>query len=322
MNKYTTDASALTRPDSTRPDSQVIGPVCVDVNVDAEGAVSRVVGGAVICAAAAAAALGHRVEAVASVADRDQGLLSHFPDAVERVVPVPSMRTSSIRNVYTTSDRERRTSSALSRADPIDPTDIPASAAPVQHLAGLMVGDYAPGIVEELSSRGDLAVDMQGFLREPDPDSGLLDLRRFNAGREFYRRIRFLKVDTAEGEHLTGCTDRYEMARALRDRGAREVMVSNAREILVVDDEGAHVCPLRPRSLAGRTGRGDTVFSAYITERVRRGVDQALLTACATVSLKMETAGPLVCERTDIDNYLARFYADLLDTREGGNHGQ
>lgn len=322
MNKYTTDASALTRPDSTRPDSQVIGPVCVDVNVDAEGAVSRVVGGAVICAAAAAGALGHRVEAVASVADRDQGLLSHFPDAVERVVPVPSMRTSSIRNVYTTSDRERRTSSALSRADPIDPTDIPASAAPVQHLAGLMVGDYAPGIVEELSSRGDLAVDMQGFLREPDPDSGLLDLRQFNAGREFYRRIRFLKVDTAEGEHLTGCTDRYEMARALRDRGAREVMVSNAREILVVDDEGAHVCPLRPRSLAGRTGRGDTVFSAYITERVRRGVDQALLTACATVSLKMETAGPLVCERTDIDNYLARFYADLLDTREGGNHGQ
>ena len=144
MNKYTTDASALTRPDSTRPDSQVIGPVCVDINVDAEGAVSRVVGGAVICAAAAAAALGHRVEAVASVADRDQGLLSHFPDAVERVVPVPSMRTSSIRNVYTTSDRERRTSSALSRADPIDPTDIPASAAPVQHLAGLMVGDYAP----------------------------------------------------------------------------------------------------------------------------------------------------------------------------------
>ena len=236
MNKYTTDASAL-----TRPDSQVIGPVCVDVNVDAEGAVSRVVGGAVICAAAAAAALGHRVEAVASVADRDQGLLSHFPDAVERVVPVPSMRTSSIRNVYTTSDRERRTSSALSRADPIDPTDIPASAAPVQHLAGLMVGDYAPGIVEELSSRGDLAVDMQGFLREPDPDSGLLDLRQFNAGREFYRRIRFLKVDTAEGEHLTGCTDRYEMARALRDRGAREVMVSNAREILAVDDEGAHV---------------------------------------------------------------------------------
>lgn len=317
MNKYTTDASAL-----TRPDSQVIGPVCVDVNVDAERAVSRVVGGAVICAAAAAAALGRRVEAVASVADRDQSLLSHFPDAVERVVPVPSMRTSSIRNVYTTSDRERRTSSALSRADPIDPTDIPASAAPVQHLAGLMVGDYAPGIVEELSSRGDLAVDMQGFLREPDPDSGLLDLRRFDAGREFYRRIRFLKVDTAEGEHLTGCTDRYDMARALRDRGAREVMVSNAREILVVDDEGAHVCPLRPRSLAGRTGRGDTVFSAYITERVRRGVDQALLTACATVSLKMETAGPLVCERTDIDNYLARFYADLLDTREGGNHGQ
>ncbi len=298
-------------------DSQVIGPICVDINIDAEGRASRVVGGAAICAAAAAASLGHAVEAVAALAREDDELLSHFPPAVRGVIAVASQRTSSIRNVYATADQERRVSTALSQADPIAARDVPSHAARVQHLAGLMVGDYAPDIVEELSHRGPLAVDMQGFLRQPDPATGELRFRRFNEGADFYGRIRFLKVDTAEGEHLTGRGDRREIARALHDLGPREVMVSNAAEILILDDDGFHACPLRPRGLAGRTGRGDTVFSAYITERSRHPVDDALLTACATVSLKMGTPGPLRCDRADVEDYLDRFYADL---RDGAGH--
>ncbi len=308
----------LTEPD--RLDVQVIGPLCIDINVDAAGCSTRGVGGAALCAAAAAASLGRRVEVVTTMADDDAHLRSRFPDAIERVVAVHSARTSSIRNVYTTADQERRHSSALAQADPITAADVPKTPVAVQHLAGLVVGDYAPGLLTELAARADLAVDMQGFLRRRDPETGALTLSQPPQDEGFYRRIRFLKVDTAEGEHLTGLTDRRAIARALHERGAQEVMVSNAREILVLDRDGAHVCPLRPRNLTGRTGRGDTVFSAYITERRRHDVDRALLTACAAVSLKMETPGPLVCTRSDVEAYRDRFYPDLAPAPEGEAH--
>ncbi|WP_196716579.1 PfkB family carbohydrate kinase [Actinomyces trachealis] len=319
--------SILTPEPPQRFDTQVIGPVCVDINIDAEGRASQVVGGAAICAAAAAASLGHEVEAVVSLAKEDTGMLSRLPAPVRHVVAVTSEQTSSIRNVYATADQERRVSTALAQADPISARDIPSHTVSVRHLAGLMVGDYTPDIVEELSARGPLAVDMQGFIRQRDPATGELRFRHLVAGQEFYNRIRFLKVDTAEGEHLTGRSDHHEIARALRDLGACEIMVSNAAEILILDDDGFHACPLRPRSLAGRTGRGDTVFSAYITERASHPVDDALLTACATVSLKMETPGPLNCERADVEDYLSRFYADIRDgagcqsVLEGVSHG-
>ena len=309
------------------------GPFCVSTIGAAVGGAAGGVGGAASGAAAAAASLGHEVEAVVTAAQEDAELLSRFPAAVGHVVAVDSERTSSIRNVYATADQERRVSTALAQADPISARDIPSREVTVRHLAGLMVGDYAPDIVDELSARGPLAVDMQGFLRQPDGATGELRFRRFEGGQEFYSRIRFLKVDTAEGEHLTGRSDRREIARALRDLGAREIMVSNAAEILIFDDDGFHTCPLRPRSLAGRTGRGDTVFSAYITERASHSADDALLTACATVSLKMETPGPLDCGRADVEDYLSRFYADIRDhadrrgceergCEEGASHGK
>ena len=85
--------------------------------------------------------------------------------------------------------------------------------------------------------------------------------------------------------------------------------------------------------MGGLDGGGDTVFSAYITERASHSADDALLTACATVSLKMETPGPLDCGRADVEDYLSRFYADIRDhadrrgceergCEEGASHGK
>lgn len=304
-------------PRLTPPLTQVIGPLCLDVNVDAEGVTSHVVGGAAVCAAAAAASLGHQVETVLSLGQNDLSLLEPFTGAVGDLLTVTGPRTSSIRNVYTTADQERRTSYALAQALPLSADDVPDHHAGVQHLAGLVAGDYSPDVITVLSARGDLAVDMQYLVREADA-SGRLHLRDPRLPEDLYPRIRFLKVDTAEGEVLTGLSDRRDIARALYERGASEVMVSNAEEVLVHDGTGLHACPLRPRSLAGRTGRGDTVFSAYVTERQGTDVESALLTACATVSLKMAAPGPLRCRREDVETFVQEVYADLASPAAGG----
>ena len=67
--------------------------------------------------------------------------------------------------------------------------------------------------------------------------------------------------------------------------------------------------PLKPRNLSGRSGRGDTCFSAYITERLHQSMEEAALLAAATVSLKMEKPGPFCYDRQAVQDYIAEFYS-------------
>jgi sugar/nucleoside kinase (ribokinase family) len=120
--------------------------------------------------------------------------------------------------------------------------------------------------------------------------------------------IRFLKTDAAEAEILTGTPDRAQAARRLFAWGAKEIMITHNTEALVYDGREIYTCPLRPRGLAGRTGRGDTCFAAYLGERLRAGIPEALLTASALVSLKMETPGPFMGTRADVEQYIRMFY--------------
>lgn len=120
--------------------------------------------------------------------------------------------------------------------------------------------------------------------------------------------IRFLKTDAAEAEVLTGLTNREEAARLMCSWGAKEVMITHSSEVLVCDGENIYTQPLKPRGLSGRTGRGDTCFAGYITERLHEDIPTALLSAAALVSLKMETPGPFSLAREDVMNYIEQFY--------------
>ena len=110
---------------------------------------------------------------------------------------------------------------------------------------------------------------------------------------------------------MTGCTDRKEAAKHLYSWGAKEILITHNTEVLAYDGNEFRTCPIRARNLSGRTGRGDTTFAAYINERLSHSVPEALLTATATVSLKMETPGPLKGNRADIEKYIDEFYPDF-----------
>ena len=76
------------------------------------------------------------------------------------------------------------------------------------------------------------------------------------------------------------------------------------------DDDGKDIytCPIKSRNMSGRTGRGDTTFAGYINERLTKDIPTALQTATALVSLKMETPGPFMGTRQDVENYIREFY--------------
>ena len=126
--------------------------------------------------------------------------------------------------------------------------------------------------------------------------------------KELLPYVRFLKTDAAEAEILTGFTDRAEAARQLYQWGAKEILITHNTEVLVYDGREIYTCPIRARNLSGRTGRGDTTFAGYITERQRAGVEEALRYCTALVSLKMETPGPFQGTRQDVLDYIREFY--------------
>ena len=151
-----------------------------------------------------------------------------------------------------------------------------------------------------------VAIDVQAMLRYVE--NGSMVYHDWKEKKEYLPYVRFLKTDAAEAEILTGTTDRAEAAKILCGWGAQEILITHNEEVLVYDGKEVHTCPIKSRNLSGRTGRGDTTFAAYINERLTQDVPTALRTATALVSLKMETPGPFMGTRADVEQYLKEMF--------------
>ncbi|MBQ6421653.1 MAG: ribokinase [Clostridia bacterium] len=283
--------------------SLLLGHVTMDTNTDHLGNVVHAPGGAVLFSSASAFALGHDVAVVTKASEKGKARLAAFTIPADRIFCAPALHDTEMVNTYFTADKEKRRSVCAEQGDPIAVSDVPAGVtADIYHLAGLLVGDYAPDLIPALARRGDVAVDVQGFLRRRDPQKGgEMYFADWKEKKELLPLIRFLKTDAAEAEILTGTKDRAEAARQLAAWGAKEVLITHNTEVLVYADGRILTCPIRARSLSGRTGRGDTTFAAYINERRLHAPAEALLTATATVSLKMETPGPFRGTRDQVE---------------------
>ncbi len=290
-------------------ESVIIGHITEDINIDHEDNAVRICGGAVLYSSASAHALGHKVAAVTKLADADFARLAQFTLPEEDIYVRACDASTTIRNKYYTADKERRDCVCLSRGTPFALSDLPADiSGDIYHFAGLIVGDYADGMIEACAEKGAVAVDVQGLLRHADATTGEMYFEDWAQKKDLLPLITYLKTDAAEAEILTGTADRVEAAKILHQWGAKEVLITHNTEVLAYDGKTVCTCPIKARNLSGRTGRGDTTFAAYLTERLHSDLQTALLVATATVSLKMETPGPLRCTRGDVEAYIDRFY--------------
>lgn len=293
-------------------DTLEIGHISLDYNIDYLDNQIIEVGGAVIYSSAAAKAGGFKVGVVTKLAPEDKDRLDKFVIDKEDVFYIPSKQSTSIRNKYHTADKERRTCTCIGQGDAFELKDIPDVDCDVYHFAGLIYGDFDGDLMIELSKRGKIAVDVQALLRHADKQSGAMYFEDWSDKKRVLPYIHYLKTDTAEAEILTGQTDRFVAAKMLHEWGAKEVVITNSAEVLAYDGREIYTCPIRARNLSGRSGRGDTTFAAYITQRSVSNIPDSLLWATATVSTKMEAPGPYRGNRRDIENYIAEFYPEYV----------
>jgi sugar/nucleoside kinase (ribokinase family) len=239
---------------------------------------------------------------------RDKNCLEEFTIPEEDIFALNSKNTTSIRNIYHSADRERRTCIALSVADSFTIEDMPNNVdSQIYHFAGLISGEFDSETIKFMYNKGKVALDVQGFLRTVGENEEML-FKDWEKKKEYLPYINYLKTDAAEAEIMTGAKDRKKAAEMLFGWGAKEIMITHNKEVLIYNGKKHYTCPLKPRNLSGRTGRGDTCFSAYITERLDKDIESALFFASALVSLKMEKPGPFKGTRDEVEDYIKKFY--------------
>ena len=288
-------------------DTFIMGHISKDENIF-QGKTVNETGGAVVYSSCSSYAIGHKTGILTKLSFKDGKYLEIFPILKENIITLDSKNTTSIRNIYHSADRERRTCTALSVADPFTIDDIPDNIdSRIFHFAGLISGEFNNEMIKFLHNRGKIALDVQGFLRTVGENKEMI-FKDWKEKKEYLPYIDYLKTDAAEAEIMTGTKDRKKAAEMLFGWGAKEIMVTHNKEVLIYNGKKDYTCPLKPRNLSGRTGRGDTCFSAYITERLDKDIESTLLFASALVSLKMEKPGPFTGTRDEVEDYIKKFY--------------
>ncbi len=284
-------------------DILMIGHIAKDrLVVDGKGEMAP--GGAVYYGSIALRRLGVNVAVATRLHPDDFEILDELKAAGVHVFAVPAPETSGIENIYNSADMERRITHPLGFAGPFREEDIPDVKARIYAVVPIIAGEVDLPLLKKIASRGPTALDVQGFIRVREGDS--LVFKPWAEMAEGLPHVTYLKVDLAEAEFLTGQSDPVAAAAALAEYGVREVVLTRSQGVLAYVGGEAYFAPFSPRSLAGRTGRGDTCFATYLGKRLTESPAEACRWAAAVTTLKQEKPGPWDGDMEALAQVLAR----------------
>lgn len=277
----------------------LLGHFAIDNDV-INGIEKVVTGSAVYYGAFALKAVGTKVAIVTKLAKKHFPMLSIFEDAGISVFPTESEETTGIRNVYSTDNPDNRRSYFMRSAGPFCKKDYPTGLkTKVIHIASLMQKEVPVDMLKKLSKIADLSIDVQGFMRTREGNH--LILKDWKEKAEIIPYLKYLKADIAESTILTGTSDLHKAAKILAQLGAKEVMITHKDGVLLYVGGKFYEVPFSPKSLKGRSGRGDTCISAYIGKRFTLEPYPAICFSAALTTLKLEKGGPFRGDIKDVE---------------------
>lgn len=261
-------------------------------------------GGGVYYGSVVVKRLGARVAVITRLHPDDFPRLEELRKEGVEVFATPADGTSGIANYYQSSNMETRICHPIGFGGKFILSEIPDLKTKVIMLSPLFAGEIDLPLLIELSKRAPVGMDIQGFVRVPVEDD--LIFRPWQDMAEGLKYITYLKVDKAEAEFITGVDDLQEAARILHAMGPKEIVITQSSGVTVFAEGKFHSAPFTPRSLAGRTGRGDTCFSTYITKRLTESAETACDWAGMITTNKQEIPGPWKGSSREIEAALQR----------------
>lgn len=237
---------------------------------------------------------------VTALAETEMKSVNELRDLGVKVDVLPSRHTVYFENKYGT-NLNNRTQRVLAKADPFTVEGLKNVQAGIYHLGSLLADDFSLDILKDLSQRGVVSVDSQGYLREVRGEQ--VFPVEWADKLEAFKFIDVLKVNEHEMEILTGQSEPHDAALQLAEWGINEVCVTlgDYGSVILENDHFYDICAYPPKQVVDATGCGDTYSTGYLYMR-SRGADpeEAGKFAAAMSTLKLEKSGPFSGTEDDI----------------------
>jgi len=190
-------------------------------------------------------------------------------------------------------DQNKRSQRVLVKCDPFKISEMNGVDAKVYHLGSLLNDDFSPQFVRELSTRGNISIDVQGFLRDVrGQDVVAVDWKE---KLDILAHTHTLKLNEHEIEVITGLTDPRQVARQIASWGVKEVVITlgSNGSLIYADNTFYEIPAYPPRKLVDATGCGDTYSAGYLYCRAQGlGFAESGKFAAAMCTRKLEATGP------------------------------
>ncbi len=215
-----------------------------------------------------------------------------------------SRNTVFFENIYGENQNERK-QRVLAKADPFTIEQLKDVEAKVFHLGTLLSDDFPTDVVEYLSSKGRVSIDVQGYLREVrDEKVYSVD---WKDKRTVLKHTYYLKVNEIEMETITGLKNPHEAAKLLHSWGVTEVIITLGSEgsLVYVDDTFYEIPAYAPHEVVDATGCGDTYSAGYLYKRLQgANPTDAGKFAAAMCTIKLEHNGPFNRTKKEVENII------------------
>lgn len=217
-----------------------------------------------------------------------------------------SRNTVFFENIYGANQNERK-QRVLAKADPFTIQQLEHVDAKVFHLGSLLADDFPTEVVEYLSSKGRVSIDVQGYLREVrDEKVYPIDWKE---KLKVLKHTYYLKVNETEMETITGLKDAHEAAKLIHAWGVTEVIITLGSEgsLVYVDDKFYEIPAYPPHEVVDATGCGDTYSAGYLYKRLQGATPtKAGKFAAAMCTIKLEHNGPFNRSIEDVEKIIKK----------------
>ena len=237
---------------------------------------------------------------VTSVGAPESGVADELRSDGIDVTVIPSRKSVFFENKYG-ADMNHRTQRVLAKADPFTVENLSDVEAKVFHLGTLLADDFDLAIIRDLAGRGDVSVDVQGYLRKVVGDQ-VADVD-YELKHEALPYIGILKANEREMEVLTGESDARRAARILSGWGCREVLLTlgDKGSLIHVGGKFYEIPAIAAPELVDATGCGDTYMAGYLHMRNRgASYTEAGTFAAAMCTVKLGCKGPFSGTEEDV----------------------
>ena len=218
-------------------------------------------------------------------------------------------------NIYS-QNQDHREQNVLSTAASFDVPQMPDIDAKIYHLGPLLSDDISVALVRHLASKGEVSLDIQGFLRYVKDKK--VYYRDWAEKKEALAHITYLKANEFEMQAVTGLTDVQEGAKYLAELGVKEVIITLGSKGSVIFTNGVfHEIPaFKPKAITDATGCGDTYMAGYLLKKVKgASIQEAGEFGAAMATLKIESSGPFTGNPELVENVIKQgVYAEDTDT--------